>query len=294
MTRVTPQTDVSVHMPTCQPFAGGTTSGAVGVQQVADRPVRCHDRRRSSRIGVNVHISLRNCADPDSRCRPGSDLARFRPHGMIPPRSHVVPGSTAFPRSTGDLSHDADRERPCHRRPRQALRAQHRRAPRPTSARRGDRHQVRRHLPLRHPPGTGEVGRGDLPDGPGPRDRRRRPRGRPRGHQVRRRRPGRRGLLRRLLPRVRELPTGREAAVPAAKAATYNGHQYDGEPPSAATAPSSWTRASCSASPKVSSSMSPLRCCAPASPSSPRSSTGARDPARRSPSSAWAASATWA
>lgn len=34
-------------------------------------------------------------------------------------------------------------------------------------------------------------------------------------------------------------------------------------------------------------------CCAPASPPTPRSSAGTRVPARRSPSSAWAASVTW-
>ena len=44
----------------------------------------------------------------------------------------------------------------------------------PRAARRADRHQVRRHLPLRHPPGPRGVGRGHLPDGPRPRDRRRR------------------------------------------------------------------------------------------------------------------------
>ena len=47
-----------------------------------------------------------------------------------------------------------------------------RRDPRPEGRR--DRHPVRRHLPLRHPPGARRVGRGDLPDGARPRDRRRR------------------------------------------------------------------------------------------------------------------------
>lgn len=42
------------------------------------------------------------------------------------------------------------------------------------------------------------------------------------------------------------------------------------------------------------SSTWPRRCSAPASPRTPRSSTGTPAPARRSRSSAWAASATWA
>ena len=53
----------------------------------------------------------------------------------------------------------------------------------PGSARRGDRHQVRRHLPLRHPHRQGEWGRPTTRSSR-PRDRRRRDRRRLRRHQV--------------------------------------------------------------------------------------------------------------
>ena len=109
--------------------------------------------------------------------------------------------------------------------------AHHHRAPRGPRVRCADRHQVRRYLPLGHPPGPRGLGRGDLPDGPGPRDRRRRRRGRLRRHQVRRRRPGGRRLHGRLLPRVRQLQ-GRPGAVlhSSGHVGTYNAIGKDGEP----------------------------------------------------------------
>ena len=166
-------------------------------------------------------------------------------------------------------------------------------------ARRPDRHQVRRHLPLRHPPGPRGLGRGAIfPMVPGHEiagvvtevgaERHQVTRsatgsgvgcfvdscrecencqagleqyctGERQRRHVQRHRQGRRAHLRRLLHahrRRREL-----------RRAHPRGHRR-------------WT--------------SPPRCCAPASPSTRRSSTGRPAPARRSPSSAWAASATWA
>ena len=81
-------------------------------------------------------------------------------------------------------------------------------------ARRPDRDQVRRHLPLRHPHRPRRLGPAALPAGPRPRDRRHRHRGRLRRDQARRRRPGRRRLHGQLLPRVRQLPGRRGAVLP--------------------------------------------------------------------------------
>ena len=67
------------------------------------------------------------------------------------------------------------------------------------------RYPVLRHLPLRHPPGTGRMGRHALPDGAGPRDRRQGGASWLRGQEVQGRRHRRRGLLRRLLPDLRRL-----------------------------------------------------------------------------------------
>ena len=86
-------------------------------------------------------------------------------------------------------------------------------APGARRARRADRHQVLRHLPQRHPPGQGRVGRLDLPDGPRPRDRGRGQRGRARPSEVLGRRPRRRRLPGGLLRRVRVLPGGRGAVL---------------------------------------------------------------------------------
>ena len=78
-----------------------------------------------------------------------------------------------------DLPVSHARKRTCARTPayaaadcRRAARAVHHRAPRAGPARRADRHPLLRRLPLRHPPGARRVGRLDLPDGAGPRDRR--------------------------------------------------------------------------------------------------------------------------
>ena len=77
---------------------------------------------------------------------------------------------------------------------------------------------------------------------------------------------------------------------------TYNGRGLRRrDRPTAATASrSSSTSTSRSASPRASSSTSPRRCCAPASRRTRRCATGTSARARRSPSSAWAGSATWA
>ena len=80
-------------------------------------------------------------------------------------------------------------------------------------ARRPDRDPLLRHLPQRHPPGQGRVGRFDLPDGARPRDRRHRDRRRPRRDAVRGRRPRRRRLHGRLVRRVRAVPGGRGAVL---------------------------------------------------------------------------------
>ena len=72
-----------------------------------------------------------------------------------------------------------------------AARALHHRTPRGRSARCADRHSLLRRLPLRHPPGPRRMGRLDLPDGAGPRDRRQRGEGRRGGREMEARRHGR-------------------------------------------------------------------------------------------------------
>ena len=125
-----------------------------------------------------------------------------------------------------------------------------------------------------------------------PRDRRRRHRGRLRGHQVRGRRPRRRRLLRRLLPRVQQLQ-GRPRAVlqTRARSSPTTPSTRTAPRPRAATATrSSSTRTTCCASPTRCRSTRRRRCCARASRSTRRCGTGARARASGSRSSAWAAS----
>ena len=94
-------------------------------------------------------------------------------------------------------------------------RSDHHRAPGRRPARRPDRHQVRRHLPLGHPHRPRRLGPAAVPAGARPRDRRHRHRSRLGRHQARRRRPRRRRLHGQLVPRVRQLPEGRGAVLPA-------------------------------------------------------------------------------
>ena len=114
--------------------------------------------------------------------------------------------------------------------------------------------------------------------------------GRPRGGR----------LLRRLLPRMRELPRRRRAVLPEGQRRHvqrpyYDGTAHDGRRPTAATAPrSSSTRSTSCASRTACRSTPPRRCSAPASRPIRRCATGMPGRARGSPSSAWAASVTWA
>ena len=130
----------------------------------------------------------------------------------------------------------------------------------------------------------GEWGEVEYPHGARSRDRRHRHRGRLRGHQVQGRRPRRRRLLRRLLPRVRVLP-GRRGAV--LHQPGHGRHVQRRRPrrrsrPRAATAArSSSTRTTCCASPTRSRWTRPHRCCARASPCTRRCGTGAPGPGKQ-------------
>ena len=166
-----------------------------------------------------------------------------------------------------------------------AARPHHHRAPRRRTARRPDRDQVRRHLPLRHPHRPRRLGPADLPAGPRPRDRRHRHRGRLGRDQARRRRPGRRRLHGQLLPRVRQLPGRRGAVLPRRehrhlRRRRPRRHHHPGR---LLHPRRRRPRTSCSPFPRASSSTPPRRCCAPASPPTRRCATGAPAPARRSP-----------
>ncbi len=190
----------------------------------ADRPARQPDRADDG-VGHRRSSTRSPCSSPGGSgawCRATarqSDVVPVSRSSSASPRN-AQPGATLClvrpptpPRRTSRMTQTVDALVTTG--PSASLRAEHHRAPRPAPARRGDRHRLRRHLPLRHPPGARGVGPGPVPDGAGPRDRRRGPRGRPRGHEVRRRRPGRRRLLRGLLPRVRELQGRRGAVLPA-------------------------------------------------------------------------------
>ena len=179
----------------------------------------------------------------------------------------------------------------------QAVRARHHRAPRPAPARRGDRHRVRRHLPLRHPPGPRGVGRGPVPDGARPRDRRRglaRSAPRSRSTQV-----GDRVGVGCFVDSCRECENckaGEEQYCLAGEVATYNGTGYDGEPTFGGySTPSSSTRTTCSRIPEgIGARRRRAAAVRRHHALLAAQALGCRPGQARSPSSAWAASATWA
>ena len=114
----------------------------------------------------------------------------------------------------------------------------------------------------------GDWGPQHLPAGSRPRNRRHRHRGRLGRHQARRRRPGRRRLHGQLLRRVRQLPGRRGAVLPQRE----HRHLRRRRPrrhhhPGRLLHPRRRDRRLRGhASPRASSSTSPRRCCAPASP----------------------------
>ena len=157
-------------------------------------------------------------------------------------------------------------------------------APRRRPARRADRHRLRGHLPLRHPPGPRGVGPGDLPDGARPRDRRhRRARSAP---SVTKHAVGDRVGIGCFVDSCREcencLAGEEQFCLQGQRRHLQRPRRTTAAPPTAATAPrSSWTRTTCCAFPTASRSTPPLRCCAPASRPIRRCATGAPGPGKR-------------
>ena len=115
-------------------------------------------------------------------------------------------------------------------------------------------------------------------------------------HQARGRRPRRRRLHGQLVPRVRELPGRRGAVLPRGQHRHLHGVDRDGTITqggySTHIVVDRGLRAARARVDPVRGA--PLRCCARASPRTRRCATGTPARARRSPSSAWAGSATWA
>ena len=175
------------------------------------------------------------------------------------------------------------RERRCGDHNRQRLRRhRRRRAPfEPTTierrdlgpARRPDRHQVRRHLPLRHPHRPRRVGPSQLPDRrPATRSPASSPRSAPRSrkHAV-----GDRVGVGCIVDSCRECEhclAGEEQYCLKGNVGTYGGVGRDGEPTDGGYSDAHRRRRGLRrcASPRASSSTWPRRCCAPASPSTPR------------------------
>ena len=175
-------------------------------------------------------------------------------------------------------------------------RAHHHRAPRRRPARRPDRDQVRRHLPLRHPHRPRRVGRAAPTRwSPATRSPASSPRSAPTSPSTPSATASASAAWSTPAASARTAWPARSSTASKGNTGTYGAVDRDG----------TITQGGYSthvvvdrglrghASPRASSSTSPRRCCAPASPPTRRCATGAPAPARRSPSSASAGSATW-